>query len=539
MKYSVLTAAGAAAVLVGSLAGVPAVSAQPTRAAHASATVAAPLVFGPCADPALTARGLTCGSLKVPLDYAKPDGPQITLQVTRRLHTTLVSKGVVLTNPGGPGGDGSTLPVLQQYVPNGAGMAYDWIGWAPRGVAPSSPALRCAPKYFGYNRPNYVPSIPSRMSFWKHKTAAFSAACGRAAAKALLPHLTTRDNARDMDSIRAALGEEQINYYGFSWGTYLGQVYARLFPSRVGRFIWDGVVDPTRVWYSANLDQDRAFDSNMNIFWMWLAKYPSKFHLGSDWRKIRAGYYAELKKLDRRPAAGGKLGPDELGDAMLGAGYYIYGWDDLGHAYSDLIRKGNGAALLAEYAGGDPADNNGYSIYSGVQCTDNPWPAASQTIRDSWRTHRVAPFLTWGNTWYNFPCQTWPVKAQRRTTINGTGISNKILLISETRDAATPYAGALKVRSLFPTASLIAGVGGTTHASSLSGVACVDDAVAAFLSDGTVPKRVSGSRADKLCPKLAPPTPTTVGARTMPPATTGVPADVRRVITQQQHLRFH
>ena len=108
----------------------------------------------------------------------------------------------------------------------------------------------------------------------------------------------------------------------------------------------------------------------------------------------------------------------------------------------------------------------------------------------SWAVHRRAPFLTWGNTWYNAPCLTWQAPAHRKLAVTGSAVTAKILLISETRDAATPYAGALHVRRLFPTASLVAGVGGTTHASSLSGVACVDNAVGrTTCATGVVPTR--------------------------------------------------
>ena len=124
--------------------------------------------------------------------------------------------------------------------------------------------------------------------------------------------------------------------------------------------------------------------------------------------------------------------------------------------------------------------------------------------RQSWAVHRQAPFLTWGNTWYNAPCLSWKAPSHRRLGVSGSAVSSKILLISETRDASTPYTGALAVRRLFPTASLIAGVGGTTHASSLSGVPCVDNAVASYLRTGLVPQRVAGNRSDRHCSKPAP-----------------------------------
>jgi pimeloyl-ACP methyl ester carboxylesterase len=316
-----------------------------------------------------------------------------------------------------------------------------------------------------------------------------------------------------MDLIRQALGEDKISYYGFSYGTYLGQVYATRYPTRVDRFVLDGVVNPRRVWYAANLDQDRAFDKNMNVFWRYLARHPRAFHLGKRWRAIRSGYYKQLRKLDRKPAAGRRLGPDELADVMLDAGYYVYNWVELGLAYSSLVRKGRGGVLAALYRQGSMGDDNSFAMYNAVQCSDVRWPGWAQTRRQSWAVHRRAPFLTWGNTWYNAPCLTWKAPRRTRLAVSGSAVTSKILLISETRDAATPYSGALAVRRLFPSASLVAGIGGTTHASSLSGVPCVDNTVATYLRTGLVPPRLAGNRYDRRCSRLLPPQPGGVWSR--------------------------
>ena len=139
------------------------------------------------------------------------------------------------------------------------------------------------------------------------------------------------------------------------------------------------------------------------------------------------------------------------------------------------------------------------------------WPGWAKTRTDARLVHRRAPFVTWSNTWYNAPCLTWRAPHGTRPSVSGRAVTAKMLLVSETRDAATPYSGALTVRNLFPSASLIAGVGGTTHASSLSGVACVDNSVASYLRTGIVPTRLSGVRADRNCPRLAPPGPMSAG----------------------------
>jgi pimeloyl-ACP methyl ester carboxylesterase len=497
------------AILTTSLlsAGLLAVPASGSVTATPAPASASSIAWSTCADPDLTRRGLQCGSLVVPLDHADPTGSKITLALTRKPHTGTY-QGAMLTNPGGPGGSGLLLPLRSELVPGGAGAGYDWIGFDPRGVGASSPSLHCVRNYFGYDRPSYVPRKAWIKRFWLRKSRDYAAACADTAAeRALLPHLTTRDSVQDMEAIRAALGEQRLNFYGFSYGSYLGQVYATRYPTRVGRFVLDGVVNPNRVWYAANQDQNRAFDANMSAYWRYLGAHPEAFGLGTRWRAIERGYYRTLRQLDRTPAANGRLGPSELADTMLAAGYNVRNWATLGREYADLVLRGRGEALLSRYRQAHPADDNSYAVYNAVQCTDTAWPGLVRTLRDAWATHRRAPFLTWANTWYNAPCLSWQAPPRTKPPVSGRAVTSKILLVSETRDAATPYSGALAARSLFPSSSLIAGVGGTTHSSSLSGVACVDDAVAAYLRTGAVPTRLSGTRADLACPRLREPDP--------------------------------
>lgn len=489
-----------------------------------------PIQWQACTDPDLVEAGAKCGYLTVPVNYAKPNGKKIKIYLSRILHKSSAEDylGVALTNPGGPGGSGVRLSRLGGWIPNGVGDRFDWIGFDPRGVGQSKPALTCSKTFpGGDDRPNYVPHRAADKRYWKTKTAKYAAACGRsyAAKIGLLNHLKTKDSVADMESIRKALGVKKISYYGFSYGTYLGQVYATKHPARVDRFVFDGNVNPHKVWYQANLGQNVAFDKNMDRYWKYLAKHPGAYKLGKDWRAIKRGYYALLKKLDRKAAYQGRLGPDELNDAMLGAGYYVYGWVETGQAYSKLARGKGGKAIYDMYGGGGIGDDNGYAIYNAVQCTDVQWPKRwARWERDAWRQHRQHPFLTWGNTWYNAPCLNWTAKAGTPTKVTGSKVKSKILLISETFDAATPYSGSLAVRRLFPTASLIEGVNGTTHSGSLSGVPCTDNTVARYLATGKVPKRLPGSTSDKKCKPVPAPQPGAALARP------GIPAEDRAAL---------
>jgi pimeloyl-ACP methyl ester carboxylesterase len=483
----------------------------------------------------LGSMGLQCGSLTVPLDHADPTGLTVRLALTRRPHTGSTYRGVMLVNPGGPGATGRRLAAIGGSVPGGVGDSYDWIGFDPRGVGASSPSLHCTRGEFGDDRPDYRPTRAPLVRYWLAKSRSYAAACARTAGqRALLQHLTTLDTVLDMDDIRAALGATQLSFYGFSYGTYLGEVYATRFPQRVGRFVLDGVVDPTRVWYLSNLDQDRGFDRNIDVFFHYLAAHPKAFKLGRKAKAVRRGYYRELRRLKKHPAAHHNLGPDELSDAMLDAGYYVYDWVQLGHDYSALVRGHRGGALLARYRRENAGDDNEYAIYNAVSCSDVAWPGWARTSADARAINRTAPFATWLNTWFNAPCLFWHAPHRARLAVSGASLSSKMLLISETRDAATPYSGALRVRRLFPSASLVAGAGGTTHASSLSGVACVDDTVAAYLRSGVVPGRSSGNGPDRTCPRVPPPSPAFVGGRLTSQPTDRLPPVLRHDLLKAQ-----
>jgi len=267
-----------------------------TTATTAPASSSARITWGNCSDPNLKQLHAQCGFLKVPLDYRHPRGAKISLAVSRIKHTSPASQyqGIILTNPGGPGGSGLNLnaflvPALQdEGLTNGAAAAND------------------------------IPTSATLVRTWLKRSKAYATACGKKNGP-LLAHMTTIDAARDMDSIRAALGQKQITYYGFSYGTYLGQVYSTLFPSHVRRLVMDSNVDPRKVWYAANLDQDRAFNRNIKIWFGWLAKYNKVYHLGTTEKAVEKLFYREEAALLKHPA-GGVIGPDEWASSTRATG---------------------------------------------------------------------------------------------------------------------------------------------------------------------------------------------------------------------------
>lgn len=496
--------AAVAAAMVSS--GLAVVSATPAASAVAAAPSA--INWGSCNDPGLASSGAQCAMLSVPLDYAHPEGQKIKLALARVRHTSSSAnyKGVMLVNPGGPGASGIDFATEGELVPNNVGGDYDWIGFDPRGVGSSKPSMHCISNYFRTDRPDYRPTSQHNVDVWLARSKKYADTCASKYPQ-LIKHMSTADSARDMDQIRAALNVDQISYYGFSYGTYLGQVYATLFPSHVKRMVLDSNVNPKQVWYQANLTQDRAFDRNSGIWFAWLAKYHSTFGLGSTKNAVRSLYYKELNKLAAHPA-GGQLGPDEWSDVFLYAGYYRSYWIELGQDFAGFVHHGDWRSIIQLYRFITSTGNdNGFAVYNAVQCTDAPWPRQWSTWKaDNTRINAKHPFLTWGNAWFNAPCLYWHARTGSRLQINGKRTAS-VLLIDETLDAATPYQGSLVVRQLFPNSSLIAEPGGMTHADSLSGDNCVDNAVAAYLASGKRPPRQRWNGPDMLCRPLPDPVP--------------------------------
>ena len=540
MKKLVMTVA-AAGMLAAGLAASPGAAAADTTAPGATSTRAPeysppPIAWGQCASASLQQAGAQCGLLTVPLDYAKPHGAKIKIAVSRIMHKTsdANAQGVMLVNPGGPGGSGLGLARLGAFVPNNGGDPYDWIGFDPRGVGSSQPSLSCDGAYFGGPRPYFVPETAALRQAWWDKTRQYARDCG-AAGGALLGHMKTTDVVGDMESIRKALGASKINYYGFSYGTYLGQVYSTLHPDRVRRMVWDGVVNPVDVWYDANLNQDIQFDKNIKIYFDWIAKHDDVYHLGTDGAAIEDRYYSIQQQLRRHPF--GTLGPDEWNDIFVQAAYYVYGWEDVAQVFAAAATGDLGPARDSYGDPTGPGADNGYANYLAVECTDARWPQAwAIWARDNWALHRTSPFLTWNNNWFNAPCRYWPARAGTPVNVNGARVPG-VLLIEETNDAATPWAGAIEVRKRYPGSVLIEGVGGTTHAGSLSGVSCTDDRIATYLLTGALPARLSGNRSDVQCEPVPPPDPSAAaGAAAKAGSGSAIqdrlPGDLRRIITQ-------
>ncbi|WP_052770410.1 alpha/beta hydrolase [Streptomyces sp. CNQ-509] len=456
---------------------------------------------------------LQCGSLKVPLDYDRPRGRTITLALNRVPHTAARSQGPLLVNPGGPGGSGLGLAeFVAGALPADVASQYDVIGFDPRGVGSSEPALDCAPGYFDAPRPDSVPTTAAIERANLKRAEGFARSCGEKYGD-VLEHINTPDTARDMDTIRRALGADKISYFGYSYGTYLGAVYAKLFPERVRRLALDSVVDPTGVWYEDNLAQDYAFDKRHKAFARWVAEHESTYGLGSDPDAVEAAWYAMRKDVADDPA-GGVVGPAELEDTFLPGGYANVFWPDLAEAFAAYVNSGDEDALVQAYedfgAAGGAAGDNGYSVYAAVECQDAAWPRDWRTWRrDHWRTYAKAPFLTWNNAQFNAPCAFWPTRSLEPVDVTNDELP-PTLLFQATDDAATPYPGAVTVKNLLSGSSLVVEDGGGNHSITLGGNDCLDGYLVEYLRSGAVP-RGDGTGdtpdADAVCDALPEPEP--------------------------------
>ncbi len=496
-------AAAAGALVLTSLTAVEIATAAP-----AAGTIS----WGRCADRDLRDAGAKCGVLEVPLDWRNPTGTTITLAVSRIRATKGPRQGVLITNPGGPGVSGLALPAyLLPEVPDDAGATYDWIGFDPRGVGNSRPALSCRPNYWNSPRPAYEPASEAVRSpnerRWIARSKNYAAACQENGD--LLQHMRTVDTIRDLEALRIALGVKRISFYGFSYGTYLAQLYATRYPDRVKRMVLDGNVPPNYPGYGdGGRAQATAFERVMTEFFDWVADHDKAYGLGVRGSNVESAYYDELAKLTAQPVRG--IGAAEWTNVIQLAGFAEYLWPEVADAFADW-RSGKRGSVRALYEfAGEPGDDNSYAAFLATVCTDAPFPRSYPQIRkDAFATAKQAPFEAWTNAWFAAPCTFWPTAAGRAPRVDGSKLQVPILLIHATGDGVAPYTGALAVRREFPTAALIAEVGATTHAGSLYGNSCIDSAIARYLVNGALPDRRAEDGADATCSRLPVPVPST------------------------------
>ncbi|WP_344600280.1 alpha/beta hydrolase [Streptomyces glaucus] len=487
--------------------GAPAVPGAAERrgtAVAAARAAAAGIDFGPCPAEQDLPDGVRCGTVTVPLDYARPDGRQIRLTVSRVRATRkdprdsgrkVPRQGALVLNPGGPGASGMAFPLIGA-VPEWKRIAaaYDLVGYAPRGVGRSAP-LSCQDPEQLAEAPARAPAHPSEADKRERiaRARALARGCAERAGSALR-HYHSLNNARDLDVLRAALGEERLTFLGSSYGTYFAALYATLFPSHVRRMVFDSVVDPApgEIWYRNNLDQSLAFETRWADFRAWAARHHAVYGLGGTPEEVRRGYERASARLAVEPA-GGTVGPEQLRKAFLQAGYHDDFWPHRAHALAAYLRGDSGP--LVEQAGPHPEAaaeaENTRAVYLAVECNDAPWPTEWEVWdRDNTRLARVAPFGTWDNVWTNLPCAYWPAPRQRPLDVRtAPGRLPPTLLLAAERDAATPYDGALELHRRLPGSVLVTERGAGSHGLAGGPNRCVNAHVEAYLLEGRLPAR--------------------------------------------------
>ena len=453
---------------------------------------------------------LRCAEVTAPLDYRHPNGKKIKIKISRVQHTGKNYQGALLINPGGPGGSGIPWSaVASRRLDKKVAAQYDLIGFDPRGVGQSTPSLNCKVHYFKAPRPDTVPKTHADEAKNIARAKGYAKACAKKYGRNVLKHINTRDAARDMDTIRSALGQKKISYLGYSYGTYLGSAYATMFPSHVHRLVLDSMIGPNGIWYQDNIDQDYAFEGNFARFTAWIAKHNDTFKLGTSGAKITKRWYGMRAKAAKHPIAG-KIGASELEDTYIQGGYADAYWPDLAKAMSDYLNKGDAKALKTVYSALGDSDSkaaeNGYAIYSAVESRDAHWPRNwPKWHRDTVKVYQKAPFMAWNNAWYNAPSAFWSVPGQRPIWVHGSMRSKPYLFFQATNDAATPYQGGLDMARRFPNAHLVVEKGGHNHGVTMSGNTCLDGYLNSYLGKGTVPK--NQGLIDATCKKLPDPKP--------------------------------
>ncbi|GGM12006.1 protease [Streptomyces fumigatiscleroticus] len=488
----------------GAVPGVPGTAELRGTAVAVARAAAAGIDFGRCAGEPDMPRDVRCGTVTVPLDYAHPDGRRIRLTVSRVRAThrdphnsrhKVPRQGALVYNPGGPGASGMYFP-LMGAVPEWKHIAaaYDLVGYAPRGVGRSAPLSCRDPKHF-FRGPAQAPTHPSE-SYKKKRIArakAYARGCAERAGGALR-HYNSLNNARDLEVLRAALGEDRLTFVGASYGTYLGAVYAELFPARVRRMVFDSAVDPDPegIWYRNNLAQSAAFEDRWADFRAWTAAHDDVYGLGDTPEKVRLSYERASARLAKHPA-GGKVGPAQLQNAFLQAGYYDDYWPHRAHALSAYL-KGNPKPLVQQ-AGPHPEaaaeTENTNAVYTAVECNDAPWPTDwAVWDRDNTRLARVAPFETWDNVWMNLPCAYWSAPRQRPLDVRtAPGELPPTLILASERDAATPYDGARELRRRLSGSVLVTERDSGNHGVAGGPNACVNGYFETYLLTGRLPER--------------------------------------------------
>ena len=439
-----------------------------------------------------------CATMKAPLDWSDPKGDTIGLELIRVRTTGAANEriGSLIFNFGGPGGSGVTsLPAFAEGYEK-LRTRYDLVSFDPRGVGRSDPVL-CEndQQLDAYFQQDATPDDAAERTQLVDNTKEFNNACEDNSEK-ILPHVRTTDAARDLDLMRQVLGDDKLHYFGISYGTELGGVYAHLFPKRVGRAVFDAVVDPTQDPEQGSLGQARGFQLALDNFAEDCVSQAEECPIGDSAQDVKDRIAKLLDDLDRTPIQG--IFPRQLtqtaatsgiAQALYSKDFWEYLTEGLEQAYD-----GDGRILLslADSMNGR-SDNGEYSNITpanvAINCADDKPRYDSAYVERKLPDFRAASDL-FGDylAWSMLSCTDWAVPGAADHPDVGAPGSAPILVVGNTGDPATPYEGARAMVN-----ALGKGVGveltyrGQGHGAYDSKNKCVQGAVDGYLLDGKVP----------------------------------------------------
>ncbi|MGW5344301.1 alpha/beta hydrolase [Streptomyces sp. NPDC004050] len=444
--------------------------------------------------------GFQCATMKAPLDYSRPDsGQDVEIAVSRRTATGPGKRlGSLVVNPGGPGGSG--IGYLQAYAgigyPEAVRARYDMVSFDPRGVDRSSP-VECltGPAMDAYTQVDQTPDDAAERAALVASFKEFAAGC-QERSRRILPHVSTVDTARDMDMLRAVLGDEKLTYVGASYGTFLGATYADLFPGRVGRLVLDGAMDPSRSALDMNRDQTEGFETAFRSFARDCAKQPDcPLGKGSP-EAIAERLQAFFDTLDAKPVPSGDpkrpLGESLATTGVIAALYDESAWPQLRQALATAM-EGDGSGLLGladSYYEREADGKYANLMYANaaVNCLDQP-PAFSgpDAVVESLPSFRKAsPVFGAGLAWASLNCAYWPVKATGEARALAAKGAPPIVVVGTLRDPATPYKWAQSLAGQLDSGVLLT-YDGDGHTAYGRGSTCIDNALNTYLLDGKPP----------------------------------------------------
>ncbi len=467
------------------------------------------LVWGPCASyaqddfakKAFTDRALECARLTVPLDYAAPMGDTVTVGVLRHRAAKPERRiGSLVTDPGGPGGSGMDEAAALAKSPAAATLLqrFDLVGFDPRGVGASEPRISCrTDAEQDADRASDSESDMSPAGVTKQLSDArdYGAGCTqqtRLGAR-FLANVGTRDVVKDLDVLRAVLGDPKLTYLGYSYGTQIGTAYAEAYPDKVRAMVLDGAVDPSQDIATSLVTQMAGFQDAFTEFGKWCAAR-ADCALGRNVPGMTDAFQKLARPLIAKPVAAGKR-KLSFEDAVMGLSAALYSrgaWPFLNTGLAQL-KRGDGTNLLALADGYYGRDDAGHyhgllDAYFAVRCVDFARTTDRAVIDDAHaKMFKGAPYLAGGtpDTSELDICSTWPVPPTSAAHVPKAAGLPKVLVVSTTHDPATPYQAGVNLAKDLGGGLLT--FEGAQHTAFLRGNSCVDKAGTDYLVDGKLP----------------------------------------------------